>query len=151
MPDDRDGEDNVVYLPHTKDIDVFPAAKGRPAGRRRARPARRWHSAVILGAVAFVAAMMVATGSWDGMLVMAAIAGVIVLGAALARKKGPTPRRELRRPRTLTRQAPGDSLLELHVWVEFWATEEEPTMIEAVEAVLQNLYADEERGQWTGA
>ncbi len=149
MPDDRDGDDNVVYFPQIKNIDVPLAGGGRPAGRPKPRPARRWRPAVILAAVAFVAAMLVATGSLDGLLVMAAIAGVIVLGAALTRKR-PARQRELRRPRTMTRQAPGDSLLELHVWVEFWATEDEPTMIEAVEAVLQNLYEDQERRDWTG-
>ena len=101
MPDDRDGDDNVVYLPQTKNIDVFPAGRGRPAGRRRPRPARRWRPAIILAALAFMAAMLVALEPWGSftapgdvaaylggdLLVLAFIAGVLVLGAALARKR----------------------------------------------------------------
>ena len=153
MPDDRNGggkdDSNVVYLPQTKDIDVFPTGAGRPAGRRRAKPTRRWRSAVILGAVAFVAAMLVATGEWTGMLVLAAIAGVIVLGASLTRKRGPGPRRGLRRPRARIRDAEGDRRMELHVWCEF-EVDHEPSMIEAVEMCLENLYEDEDREGWKG-
>ena len=168
MPDDRDGDGgddgNVVYLPHIKNIEVFEDTPGsRPTGRRKPKPTRRWRSAVILAAVAFVAAMLVAAGPWDSLtalcdvaaslggelLVLAAIAGVIILGAALARKR-PARQRELRRPRIRTRKAPGDRRMELHVWCEF-EIDHEPTMIEAVEAVLANLYEDQEREGWRGA
>ncbi len=152
MPDDRDGngggDGNVVYLPHIKNIHVFPAGGGRPAGRPKPRPARRWRSVIILAAVAFVAAMMVATGSWGDLLVLAAISGVIVLGAALTRKR-PARQRELRRPRSRVREARGVRQMELHVWVEF-EIDHEPTMIEALEMCLENLYDDEERESWTG-
>lgn len=149
MPDDRDGGDNVIYLPQTKNIDVFPAGGRHPAARRKPRPTRRWRSVIILAAVAFVAAMMVAMGSWNDFLVLAAIGGLIVLGASLARKKGPRPRRGLRRPRARVREARGERRMELHVWCEF-EVDHEPTMIEAVEMCLENLYDDEEREQWTG-
>ncbi len=39
--------------------------------------------------------------------------------------------------------------MELHVWCEF-EIDHEPTMIEAVEAVLADLYEDEERRSWSG-
>ncbi len=162
MPGDRDDGDNVIYLPQTKNIDVFPTGGGRPAGRRKPKPTRRWRSAVILAAVAFVAAMLVAAGPWDSLtalgdvaaslggelLILATIAGVIILGAALTRKRR-RPHRELRRPRIRTRKAPGDRRMELHVWCEF-EIDHEPTMIEAVEAVLADLYEDEERRNWSG-
>lgn len=148
MPDSRDDGDNIIHFPKTTTIDVpFPAGNA-PADRPKPRPARRWRPAVIMAAVAFVAAMLVATGSLDGLLVMAAIAGVIVLGAALTRRR-PEPKRELRRPRARVREAPGGRLMELHVWCEF-EVDHEPTMIEALETCLENLYADEEREQWTG-
>ena len=84
------------------------------------------------------------------LLVLAAIAGVLVLGAALAGKRR-RPQRELRRPRTRTREVRDDQhIMELHVWCEFAATDHEPTMIEAVEAVLTDLYEDEERRDWSG-
>ena len=151
MPDDRDGGDgNIVNFPNVKNIEVFEdAPKGRPGGRRRPRPTRPWRSAVILGAGAFVAAMLVAMGAWTGMLVMAAIAGVIVLGAALARKRRPRPRRGLRRPRARIREAEGDRRMELHVWIEF-EVDHEPSMVEALETCLENLYENEERQEWTG-
>ncbi len=148
MPDDRDGDDNVVYLPHIKNIDVpFPAGNA-PADRPKPEPTRRWRPVIILAAVAFVAAMVVATGSWGDLLVLAAIAGVIVLGAALTRKR-PARQRELRRPRSRVREARGDRRMELHVWCEF-EIDHEPTMIEAVEAVLADLYEDDERRSWSG-
>ena len=148
MPDDRDGDDNVVYLPNITNIDVpFPAGN-EPADRPKPKPARRWRPVIILAAVAFVAAMMVATGSWGDLLVLAAIAGVIVLGAALTRKR-PARQRELRRPRSRVREARGDRLMELHVWAEF-EIDHEPTMIEALETCLENLYDDEEREGWRG-
>ena len=162
MPDDRDDGDNVIYLPNITNIDVFPAGGGRPAGRRKPKPTRRWRPAIILAALAFVAAMLVATGPWGSLpalgdvaaflggdlLTLAAIAGVIILGATLARKRR-RPQRGLRRPRTRTREAPGDRRMELHVWCEF-EIDHEPTMIEAVEAVLADLYEDEERRSWSG-
>ena len=151
MPDDRDDGDNVVYLPNITNIDVpFPAVDA-PADRPEPepKPARRWRPAVIFAAVAFVAAMVVATGSLDGLLVMAAIAGVLVLGAALAGKERPARRRQPRRPRARVREARGDRLMELHVWCEF-EIDHEPTMIEALETCLENLYDDEERQGWRG-
>ena len=150
MPDDRDGGgDNVVYLTPrillTKNTPESPPADGGEP-----KPTRRWLSAVILGAVAFVAAMLVAMGAWTGILVMAAIAGVIVLGAALTRKRRrPKPRRGLRRPRARVREAEGDRRMELHVWCEF-EIDHEPSMVEALETCLENLYDEEERESWTG-
>ena len=149
MPDNHDGDDNVVYLPQIKNIDVPMAAGGRPARRPKPRPTRRWRRAIILAAVAFVAAMMVALDMWNDLLVLAAIAGVIVLGAALAGKKRAGPQRGLRRPRSRVREARGDRRMELHVWCEF-EIDHEPSMIEAVEAVLADLYEDEERRSWSG-
>lgn len=146
MPGD---DDNIVNFPQTTNIDVPFAGKRRSPGREKPRRTRRGRPAVILAAVAFVAAMLVATGSLDGLLVMAAIAGVIVLGAALARKRGPGPRRGLRRPRARVREARGDRRMELHVWCEF-EVDHEPTMIEALETCLENLYDDEEREEWAG-
>ncbi len=149
MPDDRDDGDNGVYLPNITNIDVpFPAGNA-PADRPKPKPTRRWRPVIILAAVAFVAAMMVATGSWGDLLVLAAIAGVIVLGAALAGKKRPARQRELRRPRSRVREARGDRRMELHVWCEF-EIDHEPTMIEAVEAVLADLREDQERRSWSG-
>ncbi len=85
MPDNHDGDDNVIHFPKTTTIDVpFPAGNAPEEGPKP-RPTRRWRPVIILAAVAFVAAMMVATGSWGDLLVLAAIAGVIVLGAALTR------------------------------------------------------------------
>ena len=148
MPDDRDDRDNVVNFPNVKNIDVPLAGGGRPADRAKPRPAWRWRSGIILAAVAFVVAVVVATGSWGDLLVLAAIAWVIVLGAALAGKKRPGPQRGLRRPRARVREARGDRLMELHLWVEF-EIDHEPTMIEAAEVVLANLY-EEEREAWRG-
>ena len=149
MQDNRDDGDNVVYLPNITNIDVpFPAGNA-PAGRPKPRPARRWRPVIILAAVAFVAAMLVATGSLDGLLVMAAIAGLIVLGAVLAGKKRAEPQRGLRRPRARVREARGDRRMELHVWCEF-EIDHEPSMTEALEICLENLYDDQEREQWTG-
>ncbi len=109
-----------------------------------------------------MAAMLVATGPWGGLpalgdvaaylgrdlLTLAVIAAVLVLGAALARKRK-RPQRGLRRPRTRTREARDDRRMELRVWCEF-TIGHEPTMIEAVEAVLTDLYEDEERQSWSG-
>ncbi len=170
MPDDRDGDGgddgNVIYLPNVKNIEVFKnTPESRPAERSKPEPTegRRWRPAIILAALAFTAAMLVATGPWGDLatlgdvagplgrdlLVLAAIAGVLMLGAAVARKKRPARQRELRRPRTRTREAPGDRLMELHVWCEF-EIDHEPTMIEALETCLENLYDDEERQGWRG-
>ena len=74
--------------------------------------------------------------------------GVIIVGAALTRKRR-RPQRGLRRPRTRTREARDDRRMELRVWCEF-TIGHEPTMIEAVEAVLTDLYEDEERQSWSG-
>ena len=167
MPDDRDGggddDGNVVYLPRTKTIEVFKdTPKTRQAERSEPAPTRRWRPAIILATLAFVAAMLVALEPWGDLpapgdvaaslgrdlLVLAAIAGVLVLGAALARKRG-RPRRGLRRPPARIREARGDRRMELHVWCEF-EVGHEPTMVEALETCLANLYDDEERESWTG-
>ena len=39
--------------------------------------------------------------------------------------------------------------MELHVWCEF-EVDHEPSMIEAVEMCLENLYEDEDREGWKG-